>query len=94
MPTPASCPSGGPLWEISAQQWQDVIDVNLTGVFNTLAVTVPAIRTAGNGGSIILTASAAALRVGLHLGDCAALRRASSPWRKRWPMRLPRKVFG
>jgi (+)-trans-carveol dehydrogenase len=33
--------------EISAQQWQDVIDVNLTAVFNTLAVTVPAIRTAG-----------------------------------------------
>jgi SDR family mycofactocin-dependent oxidoreductase len=65
-------PIGRPLWEISAQQWQDVIDINLTGVFNTLAVTVPAIRAAGNGGSIILTASAAALRFGLHLGDYAA----------------------
>lgn len=65
-------PIGRPLWEISAQQWQDVMDVNLTGVFNTLGVTVPAIRAAGNGGSIILTASAAALRFGLHLGDYSA----------------------
>ncbi len=47
-------------------------DTNLTGVFNTLAVTVPAIRAAGNGGSIIVTASAAALRFELHLGDYAA----------------------
>lgn len=65
-------PIGRPLWEIPSEQWQDVIDVNLTGVFNTLAVTVPAMRATGNGGSIILTASAAALRFGLHLGDYSA----------------------
>jgi NAD(P)-dependent dehydrogenase (short-subunit alcohol dehydrogenase family) len=41
-------------------------------VSNTLAVTVPAMRAAGNGGSIIVTASAAALRFGLHLGGYAA----------------------
>lgn len=87
-------PIGRPLWEISARQWQDVIDVNLTGVFNTLAVTVPAIRTAGNGGSIILTASAAALRFGLHLGDYAATKAGVVALAKRWPTRLPRKVFG
>lgn len=63
---------GRPLWEISPQQWQDVMDINLTGVFNTLAVTVPVMRAAGGGGSIILTASAAGLRFGLHLGDYAA----------------------
>jgi SDR family mycofactocin-dependent oxidoreductase len=65
-------PLGRPIWEISPQQWQDVIDTNLTGVFNTLAVTVPVVRAAGNGGSIIVTASAAALRFGLNLGDYAA----------------------
>jgi (+)-trans-carveol dehydrogenase len=65
-------PIGRPLWEISAAQWQSVIDINLTGVFNTLAVTVPPMRAAGNGGSIILTASAAGLRFGLNLGDYAA----------------------
>jgi (+)-trans-carveol dehydrogenase len=65
-------PIGRPLWEISAEQWQSVIDINLTGVFNTLACTVPPMRAAGNGGSIILTASAAGLRFGLNLGDYAA----------------------
>lgn len=65
-------PIGQPLWEISAAQWQDVIDTNLTGVFNTLAVTVPVMRAAGNGGSIIITASAAALRFSRNLGDYAA----------------------
>jgi (+)-trans-carveol dehydrogenase len=65
-------PIGQPLWEISSAQWQDVMDINLTGVFNTLAVTVPVMRTAGNGGSIIITASAAALRFGLNLGDYSA----------------------
>jgi SDR family mycofactocin-dependent oxidoreductase len=65
-------PIGRPLWEITAQQWQDVIDINLSGVFNTLAVTVPPMRAAGNGGSIIVTASAAALRFAPHIGDYSA----------------------
>jgi SDR family mycofactocin-dependent oxidoreductase len=65
-------PIGRPIWEIPAQQWQDVMDINLTGAFNTLAVTVPPMRAAGNGGSIILTASAAALRFAQNLGDYAA----------------------
>ena len=43
----------GRLWEISAQQWQDVIDINLTGVWNTIKAVVPPMIEAGNGGSII-----------------------------------------
>ncbi|AFC50145.1 putative short chain dehydrogenase/reductase [Mycobacterium intracellulare MOTT-02] len=39
----------GRLWEISAQQWQDVLDVNLTGVWNTIKATVPAMIQAGKG---------------------------------------------
>ena len=31
----------GRLWEISAQQWQDVIDINLTGLWNTIKAVVP-----------------------------------------------------
>jgi SDR family mycofactocin-dependent oxidoreductase len=65
-------PIGRPLWEIPSAQWHEVIDINLTGVFNTLAVTVPPMRAAGNGGSIILTSSAAGLRFSMHLGDYAA----------------------
>jgi (+)-trans-carveol dehydrogenase len=56
------CPPGGRLWEASSQEWDDVIGVNLTGAFNTLATVVPPMRAAGNGGSIIVTSSGAGLK--------------------------------
>jgi SDR family mycofactocin-dependent oxidoreductase len=52
----------GRLWEISAQQWQDVIDVNLTGLWNTIKAVVPPMIEAGNGGSIITISSAAGVK--------------------------------
>ena len=52
----------GRLWEISAQQWQDVLDVNLTGVWNTIKAVVPPMIEAGNGGSIITISSAAGIK--------------------------------
>ena len=52
----------GRLWEISAQQWQDVIDINLTGVWNTIKAVVPPMIEAGNGGSIINISSAAGIK--------------------------------
>jgi SDR family mycofactocin-dependent oxidoreductase len=52
----------GRLWEISAQQWQQVLDVNLTGVWNTMKAVVPAMIEAGNGGSIINISSAAGIK--------------------------------
>jgi SDR family mycofactocin-dependent oxidoreductase len=55
-------PIGAMTWDIPADEWAAVIDVNLTGVFNTVAVTVPAVINAGNGGSIILTSSGAGLK--------------------------------
>ena len=44
--------------------WQDVIDVNLTGVYNTMDVAMRPMVKAGNGGSIVLISSVAGL-VGL-----------------------------
>jgi SDR family mycofactocin-dependent oxidoreductase len=52
----------GRLWEISAEQWQQVLDVNLTGVWNTVKAVVPAMIEAGNGGSIINISSAAGIK--------------------------------
>ena len=40
--------------------WQDTIDVNLTGVWNTVDAAAPIMVEAGNGGAIVLTASTAA----------------------------------
>jgi SDR family mycofactocin-dependent oxidoreductase len=52
----------GRLWEISAQQFQEVVDTNLTGVWNTIKAVVPAMIEAGNGGSIINISSAAGIK--------------------------------
>lgn len=54
--------SWGRVWEIPAEQWQEIIDINLTGVWNTVKAAVPAMIEAGNGGSIIVTSSAAGLK--------------------------------
>ncbi|CAM3128084.1 mycofactocin-coupled SDR family oxidoreductase [Mycobacterium colombiense] len=55
-------PTGGMTWEVPPDEWNAVIDINLTGVFNTVAATVPAVISGGNGGSVILTSSGAGLK--------------------------------
>jgi SDR family mycofactocin-dependent oxidoreductase len=47
--------------ELTQEQWQNVIDVNLTGVFNTVQCTLPHLLEHGSG-SIIITSSFAALK--------------------------------
>jgi SDR family mycofactocin-dependent oxidoreductase len=39
--------------------WQDVVDVNLTGVFNTVETAIPSMIERGQGGAIVLTSSTA-----------------------------------
>jgi SDR family mycofactocin-dependent oxidoreductase len=41
--------------------WQDVIDVNLTGVFNTVQIAIPSMIKRGAGGAIVLTSSTAGI---------------------------------
>jgi SDR family mycofactocin-dependent oxidoreductase len=52
----------GRLWEITPQQWQDTLDTNLTGLWNTVRAVVPPMIAAGNGGSIITISSAAGIK--------------------------------
>ncbi|MDR5700465.1 mycofactocin-coupled SDR family oxidoreductase [Agromyces aerolatus] len=42
-------------------EWQDVIDVNLTGVYHTVEVAKPSLIEGGRGGAIVLTSSTAGL---------------------------------
>jgi SDR family mycofactocin-dependent oxidoreductase len=53
--------SAGRLWELTQEQWQQVIGVNLTGVWHTIKASVPIMIEQGTGGSIILTSSVAGL---------------------------------
>jgi SDR family mycofactocin-dependent oxidoreductase len=50
-------------YDQSVQAWQDTLDVCLTGVWNTLQVTVPSIVEGDRGGAIVITASTAGTRV-------------------------------
>ena len=54
--------SWGRAWEMPAEQWQEMIDINLTGFWNTVKASAPAMIAAGNGGSIIAISSAAGIK--------------------------------
>lgn len=51
-----------PPYSHSKQAWSDSLDVMLTGVWNTLQVTVPVLRKQGEGGAIVITSSSAGAR--------------------------------
>jgi SDR family mycofactocin-dependent oxidoreductase len=51
-----------PIDRMRADHWELMIDINLTGVWNTVKASIAPIRKGGRGASIILTSSAAGLR--------------------------------
>jgi (+)-trans-carveol dehydrogenase len=48
--------------DLPEQTWQDMIDVNLTGVWHTTKVATPHLIEGGRGGSIVITSSVGGLR--------------------------------
>ncbi|CAB4848362.1 unannotated protein [freshwater metagenome] len=50
-----------PTWKITDDEWNDMIDINLTGVWRTCKAAIPSMIEAGRGGSIILTSSTAGI---------------------------------
>jgi SDR family mycofactocin-dependent oxidoreductase len=54
--------SWGRVWELTDDQWDSIISVNLTGTFRTVRAVVPAMIEAGNGGSIVVVSSSAGLK--------------------------------
>ncbi len=54
--------SGRLSWEISAEDWQETIDVNLTGTFNTAKAAIPYLIEQGEGGAILFTSSVSGLK--------------------------------
>jgi SDR family mycofactocin-dependent oxidoreductase len=64
--------SWGRMFEMSEEQWDSVIDVNLNGTWRTIRAAVPAMIEAGNGGSIIVVSSSAGLKATPGNGHYAA----------------------
>ena len=57
----AGTASHAPTWELADDQWQNVVDVNLTGVWRTVKACVPSMIARGHGGVVVLTSSLAGL---------------------------------
>jgi SDR family mycofactocin-dependent oxidoreductase len=60
--------SFAPIWEFTEEQWDELIGVNLTGVWKTVKACIPSMIERGRGGSIILTSSLAGLVAFPNLG--------------------------
>ncbi len=69
-------PKGGLTWETDPVAWRECIEVNLVGVFHTVHAAVPHMLAAGNGGSIVITSSGAALVASSYLSDYSAAKTA------------------
>lgn len=63
---------GDTLDKTSEFDWQEMIDVNLSGVWKTVKAGVPHVIAGGRGGSIILTSSVGGLKAYPHCGNYVA----------------------
>jgi len=52
----------GVIWKLTEEDWERVLDVNLTGAFRLLRRAIPPMRAAGRGGSIVCIGSINGLR--------------------------------
>ena len=59
-------------WEYPEQTWKDVVDINLTGVWNTVRTVIPHMIERGEGGSIVITSSTAGIRGFAHTAPYSA----------------------
>jgi NAD(P)-dependent dehydrogenase (short-subunit alcohol dehydrogenase family) len=62
----------GKSWEITEEEWQRIIDINLTAVWRVAKAAVPSMIEGQRGGSIIFTTSGAAARAVGHLAHYAS----------------------
>jgi SDR family mycofactocin-dependent oxidoreductase len=59
-------------WQATPEQWQTMIDVVLTGTWNTCRAAIPAMLRTGRGGSIVMVGSTAAVKPAPTIGHYAA----------------------
>ena len=74
-------------WEMPDEQWQRLIDINLTGVWRTFKATAPVLIDQDRGGSMIAISSVAGIKSlpgQAHYSAASSLRRSRSRWARRW----------
>lgn len=61
-----------PTLEMDEQTWSTMIDINLTGVWKTIRAAVPHVVAGGQGGSVVITSSLAALKANANIAHYSA----------------------
>ncbi len=61
---------------LSEKCWRDMIEVNVTGAYNTVRATTPLMVEAGRGGAVVLTSSSFALSSAANVGHYATAKTA------------------
>jgi NAD(P)-dependent dehydrogenase (short-subunit alcohol dehydrogenase family) len=77
-----------PLLEMELKEWQDQVDVNLTGVFLTVQATAQQMVRQGRGGRIICTASLAAETTGAGIWSYSATKAGVRMMVRGWAQEL------
>jgi SDR family mycofactocin-dependent oxidoreductase len=62
----------GEAWKLTEEQWNDQVDVGLTGTWKTVRATVPHLIEQGQGGSVILTSSTVGLVAEVNMAHYVA----------------------
>jgi (+)-trans-carveol dehydrogenase len=62
----------GTSWELPEEVWQEMLDINLTGVWHTAKAAVPVLLEQGNGGSIVMTSSLCGIKGLQNVGHYVA----------------------
>lgn len=63
-------------WELEEETWQEMLDVNLTGVWHTAKAAIPQMIEAGNGGCIIFISSIGGLKGIQHVAHYVSTKHA------------------
>lgn len=58
----AGIASYGRAEDLTQVEWRDMLDINLTGAWNTVQAAIPELIAGGRGGSIVITSSSAGLK--------------------------------
>ncbi|MBX6387545.1 MAG: mycofactocin-coupled SDR family oxidoreductase [Frankia sp.] len=61
-----------PMVEMTEEVWQEIVDIDLTGVWRTCRAAIPHLIAGGRGGAIILTSSAAGLKAYANIAHYTA----------------------
>lgn len=62
----------GPTWELTEEQWNRVLDINLTGVWNVARIVAPHLIEGGRGGSIVITGSTSSVSASMNMSHYTA----------------------